>query len=58
MVTAPFGASMLLGSALLFAFQHQLNHAMQLFQDLKLLGLPLNTETLYFGKVPEGVSAA
>ena len=57
MVTAPFGASIPVGSALLFAFQHQLNHTMQLFQYLKLLGLPVNTETLYFGKVPQGVSA-
>ncbi len=30
-------------------YEHMTNHKMQLFTYLKLLGLPVNTETLYFG---------
>jgi ribosomal protein L6P/L9E len=29
--------------------EHFINHKMQLFTYLKLLGFPVNTETLYFG---------
>jgi uncharacterized damage-inducible protein DinB len=56
-VAMPFGGSVPLAASLLFAIQHQTNHTMQLFSYLKLLGLPVNTETLYSGKVPEGVRA-
>ncbi len=57
MVTPPYGGPVPLAASLLFAIQHQTNHTMQLFQYLKILGLPVNTETLYFGKVPEGARA-
>lgn len=58
-VTVPFGGSrsIPLGLALLSAIQHQTNHTMQLFSYLKLLGLAVNSDTLYSGKVPEGVRA-
>jgi hypothetical protein len=46
-VAAPWGFDGELWKAVLMAKDHQLNHKMQLHQYLKLLGLPVDTSTLY-----------
>ena len=46
-VTAPWGFKGEIWKAVLMAQQHQVNHKYQLHQYLKLLGLPVNTATLY-----------
>jgi uncharacterized damage-inducible protein DinB len=48
-VTVPWGPPTLMYMALLAMAMHQSNHKMQLFMYLKLLGLPVNTMTLYAG---------
>lgn len=46
-VSAPWGFKGEIWKAVLMANSHQLNHKMQLHLYLKLLGLPVNTQTLY-----------
>ncbi|MBU0755488.1 MAG: hypothetical protein KJ645_10150 [Planctomycetes bacterium] len=46
-VEAPWGFKGEIWKALLMAKEHQTNHKMQLHLYLKLLGQPVNTETLY-----------
>jgi len=48
--TAPWGAQGKLERMAIDFREHFTNHKMQLFTYLKLLGLPVNTDTLYFGK--------
>jgi len=47
MVTAPWGFKGEVWKGVLMACEHFLNHKMQLHLYLKLLGLPVNTGTLY-----------
>lgn len=47
--TTPWGASGTIEIMGLFFKEHFTNHKMQLFTYLKLLGLPVNTQTLYGG---------
>ncbi len=49
MVTVPFGPPMPLWRTCLAMAEHWVNHKYQLFFYLKLLGLPMNTMTLYAG---------
>jgi hypothetical protein len=46
-VSAPWGFKGETWKAVLMANSHLLNHKMQLHLYLKLLGLPVNTQTLY-----------
>ena len=46
-VSAPWGFKGQIWKAVLMAKEHQVNHKMQLHIYLKLLGQPVNTETLY-----------
>ncbi len=46
-VTAPWGFKGEIWKALLMAQEHQANHKMQLHVYMKLLGLPVDTQTLY-----------
>jgi len=46
-VTAPWGFDGGIWQAVLMAKEHMVNHKMQLHLYLKLLGLPVNTSTLY-----------
>ena len=46
-VSAPWGFEGEIWKAVLMAKEHQVNHKMQLHLYLKLLGRPVNTETLY-----------
>lgn len=48
-VSAPWGFKGKVWESVLEAVTHQLNHKMQLHLYMKLLGLPVNTETLYGG---------
>ena len=48
-VAVPWGWQAKLERMSLSFYEHFTNHKMQLFTYLKLLGLPVNTETLYFG---------
>jgi hypothetical protein len=48
-VSVPWGWKSNLEKMSLDFREHFVNHKMQLFTYLKLLGLPVNTETLYFG---------
>jgi hypothetical protein len=48
-VTAPWGFEGTLSDAYFLTRDHFLNHKMQLFLYLKLLGVPVNTATLYGG---------
>ena len=48
-VTAPWGFKGEIWKGVLMAKDHQMNHKMQLHVYLKLLGLPVNTQTLYGG---------
>jgi hypothetical protein len=48
-VATPWGWSGKLEKMLILFREHFTNHKMQLFTYLKLLGLPVNTETLYGG---------
>ncbi len=48
-VSVPWGWQYKFELMALHFHEHFLNHKMQLFTYLKLLGLPVNTETLYFG---------
>jgi hypothetical protein len=48
-VSVPWGWSGKLEKMALDFREHFVNHKMQLFTYLKLLGFPVNTETLYFG---------
>ena len=48
-VSVPWGWKSKLELMALNFRDHFVNHKMQLFTYLKLLGLPVNTETLYFG---------
>ncbi len=47
MVSTPWGWRGKLERMLILVREHSTNHKMQLFTYLKLLGLPVNTETLY-----------
>ena len=49
-IAVPWGPPMPIHRALLDMAMHQSNHKMQLFMYLKLLGLSVNTMTLYAGK--------
>ncbi len=49
-IAVPWGPPTPMHMALLFMAMHQSNHKMQLFLYLKVLGLPVNTMTLYAGK--------
>jgi uncharacterized damage-inducible protein DinB len=49
-IAVPWGPPTAIHRALLDMAMHQSNHKMQLFMYLKLLGLPVNTLTLYAGK--------
>jgi hypothetical protein len=49
MVTTPWGWGGKLEKMAIDFKEHFSNHKMQLFTYLKLLGLPVNTQTLYFG---------
>ena len=49
MVKAPWGVEGPMWGMLLSALEHQINHKFQLFFYLKMLGLPVNTVTLYMG---------
>ncbi len=49
-VTVPWGPPAPMHMALLAMAMHQSNHKMQLFLYLKILGLDVNTRTLYAGK--------
>ena len=46
-IKAPWGYEARICDAVVFSRDHFLNHKMQLFLYLKLLGLPVNTSTLY-----------
>jgi hypothetical protein len=48
-ITAPWGYEARICDAVVFTRDHFLNHKMQLFLYLKLLGIPVNTSTLYGG---------
>jgi hypothetical protein len=48
-VSVPWGWKCKMEKMALDFREHFINHKMQLFTYLKLLGLPVNTETLYFG---------
>jgi len=48
-VSVPWGWQSKMERMALDFLQHFVNHKMQLFTYLKLLGLPVNTSTLYFG---------
>ena len=48
-VTAPWGYEGRICDAVVLTRDHFLNHKMQMFLYLKLLGLPVNTTTLYGG---------
>jgi hypothetical protein len=48
-VSVPWGWTSNLERMALDFREHFVNHKMQLFTYLKLLGLPVNTQTLYFG---------
>jgi hypothetical protein len=48
-VSVPWGWKSNLERMALDFREHFVNHKMQLFTYLKLLGLPVNTQTLYFG---------
>jgi hypothetical protein len=48
-ITVPWGWKNNMERMALDFREHFVNHKMQLFTYLKLLGLPVNTETLYFG---------
>ena len=48
-VSVPWGWKSKIEKMALDFREHFVNHKMQLFTYLKLLGLPVNTETLYFG---------
>lgn len=48
-VATPWGASGKLEKMAFFFQEHFTNHKMQLFTYLKLLGFPVNTQTLYMG---------
>jgi hypothetical protein len=48
-VSVPWGWKANLEKMSLDFREHFVNHKMQLFTYLKLLGFPVNTETLYFG---------
>jgi hypothetical protein len=48
-VSVPWGVQAKLERMTLDFREHFTNHKMQLFTYLKLLGLPVNTSTLYFG---------
>jgi uncharacterized damage-inducible protein DinB len=48
--STPLGMSGSLAKVLQGACDHQLTHKVQLFMYLKILGLPVNTGTLYMGK--------
>jgi len=50
MVKAPWGVEGPMWSMLLSALEHLINHKYQLFFYLKMLGLPVNTYTLYMGE--------
>jgi uncharacterized damage-inducible protein DinB len=49
-IAVPWGPPSPMHQALLAMAMHQSNHKMQLFLYLKILGLPVNTMTLYAGK--------
>ncbi len=49
-IAVPWGPPAPMHQALLAMAMHQSNHKMQLFLYLKILGLPVNTMTLYAGK--------
>jgi uncharacterized damage-inducible protein DinB len=49
-VSTPWGMGGKMERMAVSFYEHFTNHKMQLFTYLKLLGLPVNTETLYFGK--------
>jgi len=46
-VTVPWGMTAKMERMTISFLEHFINHKMQLFTYLKLLGLPVNTETLY-----------
>jgi hypothetical protein len=48
-ISVPWGWKSPLERMALDFREHFVNHKMQLFTYLKMLGLPVNTETLYFG---------
>jgi hypothetical protein len=48
-VSVPWGVQGKMEVLALSFLEHFTNHKMQLFFYLKLLGLPVNTQTLYFG---------
>jgi len=48
-VSVPWGWKGKIERMAISFLEHFTNHKMQLFTYLKLLGLPVNTETLYFG---------
>jgi hypothetical protein len=48
-VSVPWGWKSRMEKMALDFREHFINHKMQLFTYLKLLGFPVNTETLYFG---------
>ena len=50
MVKAPWGEEGAMWAMLLSLLEHQINHKYQLFFYLKMLGLPVNTITLYMGE--------
>jgi len=49
-VKAPWGEEGPMWAMLLSLLEHQINHKYQLFFYLKMLGLPVNTITLYMGE--------
>jgi hypothetical protein len=49
MVSVPWGWQSKMERMAFSFHEHFTNHKMQLFTYLKLLGLPVNTQTLYFG---------
>ena len=49
-VKAPWGEKGPMWAMLLSLLEHQINHKYQLFFYLKMLGLPVNTYTLYMGE--------
>ncbi len=49
-VKAPWGEEGPMWTMLLSLLEHQINHKYQLFFYLKMLGLPVNTITLYMGE--------
>ena len=50
MVKPPWGEEGPMWEMLLSLLEHQINHKFQLFFYLKMLGLPVNTITLYMGE--------